>query len=352
MGIPQGMTIFDEYGNFNLLRATQMGGSLRVTRGKSYPACVDLRPYSSRILNGTCPERLLDNLQLNAESPEMLFGLLRDSISFAMGDVSDEEVERLIEAKRGLFLWTRNHAQEKGVTHPGGILIRTVYRDEMIDVTPQLVASLFNPAALAILSLPAYSVLDIVAYGSVGTAAECYGRFGVYSRLAPPRTLEGAQSPVGIESFDDYMQAFHFGNFLNNNSGTWLALYGLAYCIAALVGDIRPCGIPEQLDSMEETIRCPPFNWLYDELVRRGALHDPFDRTTVFWSICRDGIENAREVGDGLYAALELSELLQPFPISTVSAGSVRSIFYGLIDIFDLREYFGISRSARFIFPE
>lgn len=86
--------------------------------------------------------------------------------------------------------------------------------------------------------------------------------------------------------------------------------------------------------------------------MRLGALHDPFDRSKAYWSIYEDGIENAREANEDLLNALKLAELLQPFPITPVAPGSVKQIFYGLIDIFPLRNYFGISPDIRFKYPK
>lgn len=350
MGIPDGMTYFDAFGNFNLLRAVRVGDGFQIQQGKAYPTTARLKPYSYRINGDKAIDLLLDDLFINAESPDVLFSLMKTGVSFALGDVSESELAHLIQAKHDFFCMTR---EQGSLTMLQNVCVHTTYRNQVMAITPVMVTAAFNPGALAILSLPSYLVLDLLTFATIGSPTQTYGRLGIYSDLAPSRDSNNLGASVSIRSLDDYVDAFHYGNFVWNNSDVWLTMYGLAYCIAALIEFVKNARLHEERDSMSDLVSYPPFNWAYEELARRGALRDPFDRDKpTFWRTCGEGIENAREVSDQLRGALKLAELLQPMPITPVPPGSVESIFYGLIDIFPLRRYFGIDQSVRFQYPE
>lgn len=349
MGIPDGMTYLDMFGNFDILRAVQMGNGYQFQQAKAYPTTVNLKDYARRYASGGgLGDLLLDNLNLNAESPDVLFSLMRTGVSYSLGDFKESEVVELIQAKHDFFCSTRAQGD---LTMPQYVTVQTSYRNRPVSLSPTTVTAVFNPGALAILSIPAYLVLDIASFATVGSATQVYGRLGIYENLAPPREPNGF-APERIDSLNDYMDAFHYGNFLWNNSDLWLTMYGLAYCITAFVDFVRSERLYEVRDSMNDLITFAPFNWMYDELVRCGAVNDPFDQSKRYWNICEDGIENAREVNESLYGALKLAELLQPVPIVTVPPGSVNAIFYGLIDIFPVKRYFGIESNVRFEFPK
>lgn len=347
MGIPNGMTYFDAFGNFNILRAVRMGGGFQIQQGKAYPTSVNLKQYSSRFNDSGVANLLLDTMFINAESPDVLFSLMRTGVSYFLGDLTGSEVESLILSKHDFFSSTRS---QSGITMLPNISVFTTYRDNVMTITPAMVTAAFNPGALAILSLPAYFVLDVSTFATIRSPAQIYGRVGIYDNLAPARNPDEGGS-ITIDTLDDYMDAFHYGNFLWNNSDTWLTIYGLAYCIAAFVQLVMSSQLYEVKDSMDELVKYAPFNWTYSELVKRGALHDPFDRSKTYWEICEDGIENAREVNEDLSNALKLAEFLQPIPITPIAPGSVKTIFYGLIDIFNLRRYFGIELGIKFNYP-
>ena len=348
MGIPNGMTMFDAFGNFNILRAVRMGGGFQIQQGKAYPTTVNLKSYSHRYIGNNAMDLPLDSMPINAESPDVLFSLMRTCVSYDLGDLTESEVHSLLLSKHNFFSSTR---EQSGITMLQNVSVQTSYRGDYLTVTPAMVTGAFNPGALAILSLPAYLVLDISTFATAASARQMYGRLGIYENLAPARNPGEARS-THIDTLDDYMDAFHYGNFIWNNSDIWLSIYGLAYCIAAFVQFVMGARLHETMNSMNELFSYVPFNWAYSELVRLGALHDPFDRSKAYWSICEDGIENAREANEDLLNALKLAELLQPFPITPVAPGSVKQIFYGLIDIFPLRNYFGISPDIRFKYPK
>ncbi|WP_273384299.1 hypothetical protein [Enorma phocaeensis] len=68
MGIPDGMTYFDMFGNFNILRAVQMGNGYQFQQAKAYPTTVNLKDYARRYASGGgLRDLLLDNLNLNAD---------------------------------------------------------------------------------------------------------------------------------------------------------------------------------------------------------------------------------------------------------------------------------------------
>lgn len=348
MGIPNGMTLLDAFGNFNILRAVPMGGGFQIQQGKAYPTVVDLKSYAYRFKGNNAVNYVLDRMSINAESPDALFSLIRTGISFALGDLTESEVESLFLSKHNFFTST---LEQDGITMLQNVRVHTRYCDSDLTVAPTMITAMFNPGALAILSLPAYMVLDVSTFATAASAERVYGRWGIYANLAPARNPRGAR-PTNIDTLDDYMEAFHYGNFIRNNSDTWITIYGLAYCIAAFVKSIVDARLHKTMNSMNDCLSYAPFNWVYSELVSRGALHDPFDRSKILWGICEDGIENAREANEDLCNALKLAELLQPFPIASVAPGSVKTIFYGLIDIFPLRRYFGISPSIRFKYPK
>ena len=347
MGIPDGMTYFDAFGNFNILRAVRMGGGFQIQQGKSYPTSVSLKTYSYRYSGSGAVDLPLDTMFINAESPDVLFSLMRTGVSFALGDLTESEVASLILSKHAFFSSTRT---QNGITMLPNISVQTSYQGNAVTITPAMVAAAFNPGALAILSLPAYLVLDVSTFATMQSSNQIYGRVGIYDNLAPARNPAEAGS-TSIDTLDDYLDAFHYGNFIWNNSDTWLTIYGLAYCIAAFTQSVMNSRLYEIKGSMDELLTYAPFNWVYSELVSRGALHDPFDRSKAYWGICEDGIENAREANEDLCNSLKLAELLQPFPITPVSPGCVNAIFYGLIDIFHMRRYFGISPDLKFKYP-
>lgn len=347
MGIPSGMTYFDAFGNFNILRAVRIGGGFQVQQAKAYPTSVSLKAYSYRYNGNGVVDLPFDTMFINAESPDALFSLLRAGVSYALGDLAESEVIALINSKHEFFSSTRS---QDGITMLPNISVQTVYRGSAVTITPTMVTAAFNPGALAILSLPAYLVLDLSTFATMQSSTQMYGRLGIYDSLAPSRNPDEGGS-ANIDTLDDYMDAFHYGNFIWNNSDTWLTIYGLAYCIAAFTQSVMDSRLYEAKNSMDELFRYTPFNWAYSELVKRGALHDPFARSRPYWSICEDGIENAREANEDLFNTLKLAELLQPVPITPVAPGSVNSIFYGLIDIFNLKKYFGINPSVKFQYP-
>lgn len=344
MSIPPGMTYFDAQGNFNVIRADIIDGRTQLSQGKARPAIADLRVNSDKYLLGDTSARLLDKLEINAESPDKLFDLMRTCLCFQLADLPEDEVSRLCTSKSEFFRMTR----EQGVlTYLPEIQVKA----NGMTVALVSITAPFNPAALALLSLPAYFVMDLSTYATIETESLLIGRRGIYSCSAPPRTFR-EHEPVSIQSLSDYMDAFHFGNFLNNNSDAWLSVYGVSYCLAAFVQQLQHMRMWEKVDSIRGIIHYEPFAWVYDRLVQLGALHDPFDRTATFWRMHEDGIENASDVNGGLCSCLKLARLLQPVPLVTCAPGAVESIFYGLIDIFDLRRYFGIDPYVRFDYPK
>lgn len=343
MVIPDGMTYLDAYGNFNVLRAIDMGRGVQLSQGKAYVTEVDLRNYSPRFLNGETPNRLLDHLTINADSPNTLFSLMRTCVCFFLSDPTESELNQIVEGKADFFRMTR---ESRAIALLPNIQISV----EDTQITLVDITAAFNPAALALLSLPAYFVMDFSSYATLSARNKLLGRKPLYACLAPPAPMK--QGPAHIQTLDDYMEAFHFGNFIGNNSDAWISIYGLAYCFAAFIQSLRHNRIWERAYSIREIVHYEPFIWIYERLTHIGALKDPFDRSSIIWTNCSDGIWNAREVSQPLYSCLSLAEMLQPVPLTTVYPGLIQSIFYGIVDLFDIRDYFGISSHVNFDYPE
>lgn len=355
MGLPGGMPLLDEWGNFNVMRLVDLGqGGYQVQRCTSYGSVANLRAYNARYSHPDVPH-LLDELRINAVSPEALFSLMLTGIPPTLDQFSVEELQVLLDGKHEFFAGLRGES----IRLPQTVRLTTddaggTHTFSFADMT-----GVFNPGALALLSLPAYLVLDvegILTSQAPGQPKPTPIR-GSFVQLAPRKPdFDGDgmvmhEGPVSIRTLDDYTDAFHYGNFLANNSDFFLTVYGVAHCLAAFVQQCRDLRLNRRVSSIDEVLTHSPFLYVYKRLASIGALHDPFDRTDIMWRFERDGIANAREVSPRLHATLRLAEELAPLPMVTVAPGAVSSIFYGLIQVFCMYEYFGLAMWTRMEFP-
>lgn len=159
--------------------------------------------------------------------------------------------------------------------------------------------------------------------------------------MAPPRLQNLEDGSFEIYDFNDYLDAFHYGNFLSNDSDLFLTVFGLAHSIALFKWQIENSQLLEA-GSIEKIIGWEPFTWTWNKLIEIGALRDPFKSKPTMFNISRFGAENGDELNPNLHAALKLTDLLCPLFASAGEPWAKLSVFYGLIDVFPLRNYFGI----------
>lgn len=334
------MTVFDSNGDFNLYYLDESNSVFQTT---ARFCNIDMSDYNS-MYEQPSSGRLLDSVYVYAETPtpDSYFDTMFHGVSPVGIFSQDHPAGKLLEyrdAKSRFF----SSARERGSISTADNIVAN-------DVPLSDVVAAINPGTLALLSIPAFMVLALMNFVALD-ANRGIGR-GYYQTAAPPRLQNLEAGPVVIDGFDDYLEAFHFGNFLSNNADLFLTVYGLAHSIAHFkwqVEDSKMC----EAGNIENLVSWKPFTQTWNELVRIGAMRDPFNvRRDGSHRYSRFGILNGDELNPDLHAALVLTDLLVPCFASLGAPYEKLSIFYGLIDVFPLRNYFNIKHDKRIKFVE
>ena len=166
------------------------------------------------------------------------------------------------------------------------------------------------------------------------------------------RRWEYIKDSIEIYDFDGYAEAFHFGNFLANDSDLFLTVYGLAHSIAHLKWQIENSEM-RNAGRIENLVNWEPFTMTWNKLVEVGAMPDPFkEKSFGVREFARFGVLNGDELNPDLHAALMLTELLLPCFSSPGEPWTKLAVFYGLMEVFPLRNYFGIDYGKEIKFAE
>lgn len=328
------MTVFDSNGNFNLYYLDERSGS--VYQRLASLNKLDMAGYN-RIYTQQASGRLLDTIYVYANSADDYYDLMLHCISptglYSYEFPKDALMEFRV-AKSRFFASVRergsismaNHISHNGIP--------------LSDVTAAI-----NPGSLALLSIPAYMVLTLANFITIDRE-QTIGR-GYYQTMAPPQLQNMLQNidegPVEIYNFGGYADAFHFGNYLTNDSDLFLTVYGLAHSIAHIKWQIENSDM-RNAGNIESLVNWEPFTMTWNRLVEVGAMSDPFkERSFGVKEFARFGVLNGNELNSDLHAALMLTELLSPCFSSPGEPWSKLAIFYGLMDVFPLRDYFGVA---------
>lgn len=290
---------------------------------------------------GNAVHRLLDKAELNCTSEDDLFDTILRCVSpagFLGAKNTADSLKGSFAAKRRFFASLREKGGENGVS-----LCRDISVSEAdCHYTVEDIFSVFNPKAVALLSLPAYAAMDFD-----GRCIPIAPDDPEHSHVACP--FHSFKTPfMEVRNFDDYFEAFMRGSFVGNNTDLFLTFYGLAYAIDVFVNQINWDG----LSCFEDFIFYEPLTHTLNDLVHMGALHSPFDKS-VSWKYCPTGIENADNICPDLAGTLEIARAMIPLAqLSPFEKPDVMQVFYGLINHFSsCKEYFGIDGGARFEFP-
>jgi len=335
----ESIPLFDQNMNFILLcmQFDNKKGTVNLSERRAVASEVDMRRYKP---DGLEFPQLLDNTFINATSPQDYFEIMTTCASQKnqpknIDGKPSKELQPLFMGKSTFFHSTR---EKRGVSDSRHIRLTIAGG---LDFTLADLSLVFNLGSLALFSIPAYLVMDSKGgfYPAPGQRIPI-GRW-LYDLHAPGRS---------IKNFEDYYDAFIQGVFLQNNSDVFLTTYGLAHAIAVFAEDIKNYEAFDRATSFRDFTNYEPLLYVLDNLIRIGALHDPFGSAPV-WKICPTGIENAQEVNPALLATLQLTETLAPIMTAPISSASVLQVFYGLIAILPLKEYFSIDRQIKFEFP-
>lgn len=282
--------------------------------------------------------RFLDKVLLNCTSEDDLFDTMtRCASPLGIPGVSHpRDLSDAFAAKHSFFKSLRDQAEERGLTLPMRWSISG--QDYSYSVSDVLAA--FNLKSLALLALPAYVAMD------------CRGNFIPVAPNDPHHShvfcpvysldLPSDEHPHAY-CFDDYYQAFADGTFANNNSSMFLAIYGLAQAIGIFLKSIDWSG----LSGFDEITGYVPLAHTLESLVSSGAVHSPF---IFMWKEEPSAEADAIRANSDLAGALKLTEALTPIELSPYSNREIIQIFYGLIQHFNLWQYFGLSRHTTFRF--
>ena len=333
------MTVFDSNGNFNLYYLDENRGAVYQCK-----ACfneLDMSSYN-RIYTQQASGRLLDTIYVYANSPEDYYDLMIHCIS-PKGLYSYEyDADKMMELRIAKSRFFASVREQRVITMLNNISANGM---PLSDVTAAI-----NPGSLALLAIPAYMVLSLANFVTIDQE-KTIGR-GLYQTMAPPRIQNIEEDSFEIYDFEGFAQAFHYGNFLANDSDLFLSVYGLAHSIAHIKWQIENSGMIEA-GCIENLVNWEPFTKTWNELVSEGAMRDPFAKNKpVTWPVARFGVTNGEELNPDLHAALMLTDLLMPCFPSAGAPWETLSIFYGLMQVFPLKNYFGIDYSKEIKFAK
>lgn len=338
--------IFDSTGNYRLIEVSYFRNDLsdlQMYEKVAIAGDVDMRQYSSYSPMRDSSNLLLDILPLNATSAEDSFDILTKCFSPAIqksvpAKRLTNSMRELKNQKSELFRYLR----ERPLEDYRSIHQKISLGGESFSLFEA--GAIFNPGSLALLSLPAFLAMDwggVVLQDREGNAGK-----PLFALTAPPSmqsAFEGNFDFDRIYSFSEYMDMFDEERFRTNNSMTFIYLYGFAQCIA-VYSEIAARDFP-QANSISDIVFYPPFTIAFDELVKMGAFgRNPFNRYESVWRCNPEGVDNAMDLSEELYATLDVLDRVTPIPMSPMcgAPGLIRSIFYGLIELFELKDYFGI----------
>lgn len=333
------MTIFDHEGNFNLYYIDEKTGSIyeRVARLNE----LDMSSYN-KFYTQQESGRLLDTIWVYADSPADYYDLMLHCASPSGIFSSEFPPDKMWEYRISKSDFFASLRERQRVTMPNNIFCNNV---ALTDLTAAI-----NPGSLALFSIPAYMVLSLANYLAVGNESQI--NRGFYRTMAPPHMSNLEEGSITISDFGEYAYAFHHGNFLTNDSDLFLTVYGLAHSIAHIKWQIENSNMREA-GAIENLINWEPFILTWNSLVEVGAMRDPFKGkhfgTSTF---ARFGIMNGEDLNPDLHAALMLTELLTPCFPSPGEPWAKLAIFYGLMEVFPLKRYFGIDWNKRIVFAE
>lgn len=333
------MTIFDHEGNFNLYYLDENRGSVyqRVARLNE----LDMSGYN-RIYTQQTSGRLLDTICVYADSADDYYDLMLHCISPSGLYSYEFPKDKLMEFRIAKSRFFASVREQGSISMPNHISSNGI---PLSDVTAAI-----NPGSLALLSIPAYMVLSLANFITIDRE-QTIGR-GYYQTMAPPRLQNIDEGSIEIYDFDGYAEAFHFGNFLTNDSDLFLTVYGLAHSIAHIKWQIENSDM-RNAERIENLVDWEPFTTTWNRLVEVGAMLDPFkEKSFGIRGFARFGVLNGDELNPDLHAALMLTELLSPCFSSPGEPWAKLAIFYGLMEAFPLRNYFGIDYGKEIKFAE
>ena len=325
------MTIIDSDGNFNLYYIDDINRDVFI--GKACLNDLDMTHYNS--VYSFDGAHILDSLPVYAGSPEEYFDIMFHCASpaglYAM-DVTKDGLIELSRAKSRFFAFLRERGS---ITMPNNVIYN--------DISLAEVTAAINPGSLALLSIPAFMVMCY--YNAITIDREQRIGRGVYSVKAPPTLDNLDKDAIDIWGFKEYADAFHYGNFLSNNSDLFLTVYGLAESISVFHTLIANTPMKDN-GRIENICGYEPFVRIWNELIKVGAMRDPFGDEWA--TVAQYGIENSEEINPDLHAAIKLSQVLTPCFSHPGMPPLGLAIFYGLIDVFALHPYFGIEYDKKF----
>lgn len=195
---------------------------------------------------------------------------------------------------------------------------------------------LFNPATLSLLSIPAFMSFALKSCATIDPKNHLL--FATYCMY-------------DLNNIEEYSEALLAGRFSQINCDAFLLTYGLASCLNLLSIQVSQAAKRFGFKDISDISPSSSLQSLWRYLVEKDALKNPFPDGPIMWQSCDTGIQNANEANPNLAAALLLTEELPPFPLYDSEPGATLSIFYGLVDYFQMRDCFGIDESVVFKFP-
>lgn len=350
-----GITLFDENLNYVLLGMDFSDESALERRDVTIHLAIRSGVLSTVSMLGYKPHKirtwmnrrqLLDELVIYAKSPQDYFEImttcasLKNQPDFYNGRALLEPSEHLFKGKRAFFASLRD---QSGYSGPRDLSVGIVTEHGVTAFTVEDLCLAFNPGSLSLLSVPAFLVLCFM-----GAFCEAPGN----QPVPIGRWIYRWRAPGGkrIRNFDDYHRTLSSGMYLKNNIDLFLKTYALAHAIAYLAHQVERDGLAVAANSFRDVLSYEPLLYVLEGLIARGALRDPFALGGM-WKTCDAGIENAWEVNPDLAATLQLADALAPISTTSVSYGTILQVFYGLIDVLPLRDYFGVDRRVKFEFP-
>lgn len=307
----------------------------------------EVKPISMKgmVLEPTYPGHqgglLLDQVLLHCTSEDDFFDTIMRCVSPVglQGVSAGFDPENGYRAKRRFFAALRQKMKESGISLCQNISLSSTN----CHYTIGNVIAAFNLKTVALLSLPAYSVLDF--NGRLIPIAPDDSRHKDVT--CPMHDFRACGEDVTC--FDDYFRTFLQGALARNNSDMFLTLYGLAYAIEVFVSQMNW----EGFDRFEDFIAYEPLSRTLNSLVRMGALHSPFDKRPT-WEYSPTGADNAEQVAPDLAGTMTMVTALKPIAMLAPYENpfNVTQIFYGLIEHFSAsKSYFGIDWNTHLTFP-
>lgn len=332
------LTVFDENLNMNLYTVVTpeenpnvAPGQIGIGTAKARLSGFDMTRYKT-----TDYPLMLDFFMSYGEDPDNLFEMLFHCASPApfFSAQYDEDDCRAESSGKSRFihsLW--KHSQ---IAHTDN------YSFE--GYTLSTIAQCINPGSLTVMSIPAFMTIAFDGTRALNIAPGVAQ--GFYKRFAPNRKKPGAL--ITINEFDEYFDAFIYGNFMGSNTDLFLTTYAIANSLCCLDVAIRGYLASEaEIESIEDVVFWKPIAELWQKLVSMNAITDPFGGPQSV-RMEEYGVANARIMNPDLADALRIAERIMPFPIYGAAPGSIARVFYALVECFSMQSYFNVSGSPCF----